>query len=994
MDLKYDFYRLPICFDAGKLAEEVAGFTEDEWRDHPSGFAGNTALQLISSQGSLEGDGLAGQQLPTPLLKRCPYLQQVLASFNTVFGRTRLMRLAPGSDAKAHMDASYYWHQRVRVHVPIQTHPDIAFHTGDSAVHMAEGDCWIFNTWKMHTVKNNTEQTRIHLVADTVGSASLWDMIDNAVTIPGAGDDFKEQSPRFISFREGADTAIETEAVNFPVVMTPWEQHVLLSRILDDLHEKDHAKQDLVQRLTETLLRFRRQWHNTWALHGEDASGWPSYENFLQSLQAALQPFVGRLYLSNGMEATGMIEQAVVAPALNPGMASTPKRARVGLATSKPEPTAAPPASDTNRQDKGAQRSVFDRPVIIVAAPRSGSSFLFETLSRSPDVFTVGGESHGIFENIPKLQPANRLFESNRLTSSDADAQTSDIIRQSFSGRVRDRQGQTPKQGQRFRLLEKTPKNALRIPFLNALFPDALFIYLYREPAGNISSIKDAWESERFVTYRDLPGWSRGLWSLLLTPGWRDLESKGLFDIALQQWSASHQHIISDLEDLAPERWAALSYQELVDDTSGSIARLCQFAGLRCDTDLSEPLPLSKHTLTPPAKEKWRRHEAQITPLLKSAGDLAARAEAMVESSKQRKYPEQLRKDPLTDSQHSPLRSSYTANLSAMFEQMKLSLMVTTYQAGKVVIVRSRNKKLNTHFSDFEKPMGLAVRGPKLAVGTKNAVEFFLDVPGKKPTANEQAAPEGRFIKRLEQITGNIDIHELAWSSSEVWLVNTKFSCLCTLDLNNNFVPRWRPWFISALEPEDRCHLNGLCLVDDEPRYVTALGQSDSAGGWRPARASGGIIMDITSNTLVATGLSMPHSPRWYRDQLWVLESGKGALSRVNTSNGQIETVVVLPGFTRGLSFVGDLAFVGLSEVRETAVFGSIPITESASERICGVWVVDIKAAKVVGWLRFEGDVREIFAVEALSGRVSPELIQSHESVLDSTFVTPPGTLA
>jgi len=994
MNLKYDFYRLPLHFDAEKLAEEVAGFSEDEWRAHPSGFTGNSALQLISSNGDLEDDGLVGKQLATPLLQRCPYLQQVLASFDTVLGRTRLMRLAPNSDAKAHMDASYYWHQRLRIHVPIQTHPDIMFHSGNSNVHMAEGDCWVFNTWKMHTVKNNTKQTRIHLVADTVGSAALWDMIDNAESIPGEASPDTGQSPRFVAYRQGTSPLIETESTNFPVVMSPWEQQNLLSPIFADLHAHQGANKNLVLRLEKVLLRFRRQWHNTWALHGEDSTGWPSYQNFLKSLKSALQPFVGRLYLTNGMEATGMVEQAVVLPALNPSAAVTTKRARVGLTATPKEQATTLSNPKSEQVSATAPLSVFDRPVIIVAAPRSGSSFLFETLARSPDIYTVGGESHGIFENIPKLQPANRLFESNRLAAQDADHQTSDVIRQAFRAKVRDRQGQTPKQNQRFRMLEKTPKNALRIPFLNTLFPDALFIYLYREPAANISSINEAWESGKFVTYPQLPGWSRQSWSLLLTPGWRELEGQNLFNIALQQWSVTNRQIMDDLEALEPERWAALSYQELLDDTPGCIARLCQFAGLSWDTDLSKPLPLSKHTVTPPARDKWRRHETQILPLLDSTRELATRGEAMTQSSRERNYPQRLQQDLSTDPQHSPLRSSHTANLSSMLEQLQFSLMVTTYQAGKVVIVRSRNGKLNTHFSTFQKPMGLSVMDQKLAVGTKNAVEFYVDVPDKSSNTNQDSSNPGRFIKRLEQVTGNIDIHEMAWTSSDLWFINTKFSSLCTLDLNNNFVPRWRPWFISSLAPEDRCHLNGLCLVDDQPRFVTALGQSDSPGGWRSKRANGGVIMDVQSNTLVATGLSMPHSPRWYRDQLWVLESGKGALSRVDIKSGQIETVIELPGFTRGLSFIGDLAFVGLSEVRETAVFGSIPITESASERICGVWVVDIRAAKIVGWLQFQGDIREIFAVEALPGVSAPELIQSHESALDSTFVMPDGSLA
>lgn len=1002
MDLNHDFYRLPIRFDSERLAAEVAGFSEDDWRPHPQGFEGNSALLLISARGSLEDDGLKGPQEPTPLLQRCPYLQQVLSSFDTVLGRTRLMRLAPHADAKAHMDASYYWHQRVRIHVPIQTHPDISFHAGDSAVHMEAGDCWIFNTWKMHTVKNATDQTRIHLVADTVGSGALWDLVENADPTPAGKTAKNKKSRHFIAFRENAEPVIATEGVNFPVVMSPWEQQSLLTPILRDLRSQKGKTAKIFPEIANILLRFRRQWHNTWALHGEQPAGWPAFKNTLEHLQTALQPFKGNMYLQNGMEAIGMIEQAVVAPALNPEMQKEPQRARVGApahtaAITKPQAEAQaepPPTATANRVASQAGTQPFDRPVIIVSAPRSGSSFLFETLSRSPGFYTIGGESHGIFESIPKLQPANRIFESNRLTDQDADSETCDIIRRSFYQRLRSNSGTRPPRNRRIRLLEKTPKNALRIPFLNTMFPDALFIYLYRDPAENISSIKEAWDSGRFVTYENVPGWPRKNWSMLLTPGWRELADAGSFEIALAQWQVCNQQIMADLGKIPEERWTAISYAELLEDTRASMARLCRFVGVIWEDDLKDPLPLSKHTVSAPQPDKWRQHEAEITALLPATVATDAQAQAVLAACQTRKYPERLQPDISTDPKRSPMRSSHTTSLTKMLKDMQFSLLVTTYQAGKLIIVRQGKGKLNTHFSMFKKPMGLAANAQKIALGTNNTVEFFVNMAKSGNPEGSAAANDACFMKRLEQVTGNIDIHEMGWGENDLWLVNTRFSCLCTLDLNNNFVPRWRPSFITALAPEDRCHLNGLCIIDGQPKYVTALGQSDQPQGWRDKRASGGIIIDIESNELIASGLSMPHSPRWYRDQMWVLESGKGSLAKVNIKTGEINTLAELPGFTRGLCFVGDYAFVGLSEVRETAAFGSIPITEKVADRTCGVWVVDIRNGNIAGFLRFEGDIREIFAVEALTGITYPDLLQTGDDAINSSFALPQNSLA
>jgi uncharacterized protein (TIGR03032 family) len=229
----------------------------------------------------------------------------------------------------------------------------------------------------------------------------------------------------------------------------------------------------------------------------------------------------------------------------------------------------------------------------------------------------------------------------------------------------------------------------------------------------------------------------------------------------------------------------------------------------------------------------------------------------------------------------------------------------------------------------------------------------------------------------------------MAWAGKELWFVNTKFSCLCTTDIEHSFVPRWSPPFISRLLPEDRCHLNGLCIVDGKPRYVTALGQSDEPRGWRKNKANGGIIMDVTTNEIICEGLSMPHSPRIYADKLWVLESGKGALSTVNPDTGETQVVATVPGFSRGLDFYGNLAFVGLSQVRETAVFSGIPITEQKDERICGVWIINIENGEIVGFLRFEGSVQEIFAVQILAGIHFPEILESGNKLIGASYVLP-----
>ena len=250
------------------------------------------------------------------------------------------------------------------------------------------------------------------------------------------------------------------------------------------------------------------------------------------------------------------------------------------------------------------------------------------------------------------------------------------------------------------------------------------------------------------------------------------------------------------------------------------------------------------------------------------------------------------------------------------------------------------------------------------------------------------------FLPRNIHITCNIDIHEMAWTKEELWFVNTRFSCLCTLDVAHSFVPRWRPKFISNLGLGDRCHLNGLGIVEGRPKYVTALGETDSAGDWRANKVNGGILIDIETNEIIKKGLSMPHSPRWYAGKLWVLESGNGSLATVDLKTGNLETVAIVPGFTRGISFCGKLAFIGLSQVRETDVFSVIPITEKIKERTCGVWVVNIEIGETVAFLRFEEAVQEIFAVEILPGIRFPEIIKDDDKLISTVYALPDQELA
>jgi uncharacterized protein (TIGR03032 family) len=341
-----------------------------------------------------------------------------------------------------------------------------------------------------------------------------------------------------------------------------------------------------------------------------------------------------------------------------------------------------------------------------------------------------------------------------------------------------------------------------------------------------------------------------------------------------------------------------------------------------------------------------------------------------------------------------PLVSVHTTSLPSVLNQLQISVLISTYQAGKLIVVRSEGNTVNTHFRNFNVPMGLALQGNRLAIGTKYHVWEYQNQPDVGPKLDAAARPhDACYMPRSHHLTGHIQIHEMAFAGPELWIVNTRFSCLCTLAPDCSFVPRWRPPFISKLAMEDRCHLNGLGLRDGRPRYVTALGTQDTAAGWRPTKANGGIIMDITDNRVIARGLSMPHSPRWHYDRLWVCESGAGSLSLVDEASGLLRPIAMLPGFTRGLDFYGPYAFIGLSQVRESAVFSGIPITDrlKEEERMCGLWVVDVRNGETVAFLRFDSGVQEIFAITVLPNQMFPEILTEgvKDELLENSFVLP-----
>ena len=993
MRLDHNLVRLPIRVDPPTLAAEIATIDEPDWRPHPEGAPGNTALPLIAAGGDPDDDAAEGVMAPTPFLARLPYTRRILHTLGATIGRTRLMRIATETELAAHVDTNYYWWHHLRVHVPVRTTPDVVFQVGDESAHMAAGEVWAFDTWRRHRVDNPAASPRTHLVIDTVGSAGLWDLLDHP-----------DRQPTFVDPSAPEPMTIPIERWNRPVVMPASEADATVTSLLAEARTRDP---DGADRAAAVLTPFLHDWRDLWARFGGTPDGWPARGALLEATAARLGEVVGDLALPNGITLRRAVVQLVLDAALNPELARPMPPAPP---TGTPRATATAPGRGrpSSRTLLAGAPRIAD-PVFLVCPPRSGSSLLFETLSRSPELFTIGGESHRVIEDIPALTPAAHDWSSNRLDADDITDGVVSFLKDQFVVRLRDRDGARPAGGD-VRLLEKTPKNALRVPFLAAAFPDARFVYLYRDPRETISSMLDAWRSGKFVTYPSLPGWSGSPWSLLLTPGWQDLADRPLGEVVARQWATTVDTLLDDLEALDPDRWCVAAYDRLVADPFAEITRLCSFLDVAWDDDLSETLPNSRHTLDSPHPDKWRRNAEELEPhldLIVPAAERARRAFAEPPRTRAVEAPVSADRPPRavrpaatastadlaapvpTPDAEELFGSRHTASFRALLDTLGASLAISTYQAGRLILVRPAADGLNSHFRALATPMGIAYDGTRLAVGTRSEVVVFQNHPALAARLDPPDLHDGCFVARRRHVTGNIRVHDLAWADDGLWVVNTRFSCLATLDDDHSFVPRWQPPFITALAADDRCHLNGLAVVDGHPTYVSVLGISDEANGWREHKAEGGAVLDVDSGAVVAAGLSMPHSPRWHEGRLWILQSGLGTLGVVDVATGTVETVAEVPGFARGLAFAGRYALIGLSKVREH-VFDGLPLTRDRSEPLqCGVWVVDTETGATVAHLAFEGLVQEIFEIALLRGLRYPEVVEPGAPLADSAFVIP-----
>ena len=334
------------------------------------------------------------------------------------------------------------------------------------------------------------------------------------------------------------------------------------------------------------------------------------------------------------------------------------------------------------------------------------------------------------------------------------------------------------------------------------------------------------------------------------------------------------------------------------------------------------------------------------------------------------------------ENKHAPFSCQYTSQVPELLLKLNCSISISTYQAGKLIFLSPKNENALVQLPrTFEKPMGIAKHNNNIAIATKDEVICFTNSSSlAKHYPNKKDTYDALFMPRLTYHTGALDFHDLSYGENGVlFAVNTLFSCIVKLDAEYNFSPIWKPKFIDALVSEDRCHLNGMALENGRPKFATAFNEGNSFQSWREKVTETGIVIDIETNEILAKNLAMPHSPRIYNGELYVLLSAKGELIKINRDNGECTSVIKTKGFVRGMDLYEDYLFIGLSKLRKnSSTFAKLDFAEEAN--VAGIEIYHLPTAALVGRIKYTSSVDEIFDLKIFPDMIRPNILNTINS--------------
>lgn len=593
-------YKLPKDLYSDRLNQDIEQFSSVDWEQFPQG------LPLVALGGHLTFDfPLSSTLKPTPLLAQCPRVQTWLSQSQIILGRTRLVQIQPQEHLTFTEAQTYYQSVQRSLWIPLVNAQQCRLKfkdqkdQKDQVVTLDQNRLYLFNPEESYTF--TYEGTYDRFVA-------LWIETPQDLDLPQWMTDPYQFTPN--------PTATLLTVPYCFRVMNPLELEDLLLPLKTELEANTPALE--YQKLRSQIDRFAQEWVKTFHQFGYSLRGELKYQDLILFFKEKIIS-QATLYLPiNGLGKRSLkLIASVLMPTEQTGLRQFSRR-----------------VMDKRKKDqildwqRVSDREIphFEKPIFIVSAPRAGSTLLFETLSRFQEFWSIGKESHDLMEGIPELHPASHNYESNRLDETIATPEIIQTLQKRFVAQLRNPDHafylnlEADQRPNPVRLLEKTPKNALRIPFLKAVFPEAHFIYLYRKPAPNISSMLEGWRLRRFVSYRNLPHWPYQEWNFLLIPQWQQLSHCSLAEIVAHQWTAANAAILQDLQALPRHHWQFIEYDDLVNTPQTTIRQIIKFAGLMPDEtierSLAMGLPTSCMTLSASSPDKWRKQEDEINPVL------------------------------------------------------------------------------------------------------------------------------------------------------------------------------------------------------------------------------------------------------------------------------------------------------------------------------------------------------------------------------------------
>ncbi len=681
MKFTTDFCKLNRQFDNDELQNILNQFQPQDWLQHSMENCGDKSIMLISAGGTYNLDyALSAPASATPYLENCLYIQQILTELHLSVVRCRFVKLAANTTALIKIPAHYHWFRHIAIYIPIQTQVGVYFHSGETQTAMQTGEAWIANPAQTQGLSNNSQQDCIHLIIEVKKDMTL----DNLI----AQNEVKMIYPDFQT-----DIDLNLSRFHFEV-FTPAEIETLTNE-LSKIVEKSDISTEAFSYYQVTLSNFKTQWQLNFEQFGHQHRGELFYYDTILSFKDNVLPKIRR-WIAKNLRAQAIIETIITLPQVTARPTTTKigqkfvvrkkslpcvdwqslyqvieqyenqasfqclsqaalrdllRYFQYAESLDKIYPTLAKRWTDKDEFTVAIQQLLnvgllqerftspeFDRPIFIVSAPRAGSTLLYEILAKFPEIWALGQESHEIIEGIPALHPKAYHYQSNRLTAKQATTEIAIELKQRFMRQLRDNKATlfldypVMKRPTSLRFLEKTPKNALRVSFLKQIFPQALFIFLYRDPQENISSILEGWRSRSFISYKQLPNWQHKNWCFLLPPDWQqNLKNKSLVEISSEQWRAANYYIWQDLQALPREDWYFIHYHDLVGNTPQVIQNISKFAGLtwhpEIDQILSKDLTVSKMALSAPSPDKWRKHTYELDRVLPELKSFVRRVE-------------------------------------------------------------------------------------------------------------------------------------------------------------------------------------------------------------------------------------------------------------------------------------------------------------------------------------------------------------------------------